>query len=101
MTWRERLGYAPKAVVIKTFDATTQLVIEAENRDDPREFMKSHLLALRFPRLNDTFHTDSACCKVTSVRGHTCFQVYAGFESAAVYAWRCAIEVRFGHTLVI
>jgi hypothetical protein len=25
--WRERLGYAPKAVVIKTFDATTQLVI--------------------------------------------------------------------------
>jgi hypothetical protein len=25
--WRERLGYAPKAVVIKTLGATTQLVI--------------------------------------------------------------------------
>jgi hypothetical protein len=72
------------------------LSVEAENRDDLREFMKSHLLALRFRHLNDTFHTDTACCKVTSVRGHTCFQVYAGVESAAVYA--CPMKRKFHAT---
>ena len=48
--WRKRLAMAPEDVVMKTFDATTQLYtsVEAENRVVGRRHFKS-----RFPILKE------------------------------------------------
>ena len=73
----------PEDVVSKTLENTTQfyLSMESENQQDPRRHMKSGTPGLRKPRQNKMVTSDTFFPSVTSSRGNTCSQFYAGTKS--------------------
>jgi len=77
--WRRRLGFAPKAVVEKTLKATTQFVttVEAETRSIMRDHLMTRLPALKVTRINDDAYWDTFFSSITSVRGFTCWNLFA------------------------
>lgn len=81
--WRKRLAMLPEDVVHKTLENTTHFYInvEAENRQDPRRYLKSRFPGLRINRQNETVATDTFFPSQTSARGNTCSQFFCGQES--------------------
>jgi len=78
--WQARLGLAPKEVIKRTLDATTQLAINVvvENRSIGRRHYKSRFPFLREKRLNDEFHTDTYFPSLPTNDGNTCSQLFIG-----------------------
>eukprot|EP00957_Ditylum_brightwellii_P082107 6243947-Ditylum_brightwellii.AAC.1 len=59
--WRKRLVMLPEAVIEKTWENSTNFIlnIEAKNREDPRKHYKYHFPELRYPRQKETVTTDT------------------------------------------
>jgi len=83
--WRQLLGFCPSHVVVKTLAATTQLVptVEAETREIMRDHFQTRLPELKMRRISDRCFTDTFFSSLKSIRGYTCFQLYA-FETSGL-----------------
>ena len=77
--WKRCLGFVPDHVVTKTLAATSQLVptVEAETRELMRDHFQTRLPELKVRRVNDTCYVDTFFSSVPSVRGFTCWNLYA------------------------
>ena len=77
-TWRERLGYPPRQVVLKTLENTSQLIctVEAEQRELMRDHCVTRLYPLRPHRINDVCYSDTFFSSITSTRGYKMFQLF-------------------------
>ena len=73
------MGYCPMEIVSKTLTATTQMVprVEAETREIMRDHLLTRLPALKHRRINDSCYTDTFFASIESVRGYTCWQLFA------------------------
>ena len=81
--WKWRLGFFPDNVIDKTLQATTQMVssVEAEQREKFRDHFATRLPSLKCKRVNDILCVDTFFSSVTSIRGYTCFNLYAYVNS--------------------
>ena len=77
--WRDNLGCPPRHIVSKTLENTTQYIktIEAETREIMRDHYQVRASPLRPHRINDVCFTDTFFASIKSVRGYTCFQLFA------------------------
>lgn len=77
--WQAILGYCSKDTVKATLQNTTRHIktLDMETRDYMRDYAKSRTTALRPYRINDTLFTDTFYSTIRSIRGNTCFQVFA------------------------
>ena len=77
--WKQCLGFVPDHVVTKTLAATSQLVltVEAETREMMRDHFQTRLPKLKVRRVNDVCYVDTFFFSVPSIRGYTCFNLYA------------------------
>ena len=73
------MGFAPDHVVLRTLDATTQLVptVEAETREMMRDHFQTRLPQLKVRRLNDLCYVDTFFSSIPSVRGYTCWNFFS------------------------
>ena len=78
--WRTRLTMTPENLVTRTFDNTTQyyLLIESEERMDPRRHIKSRAPGLRLNHQHEPVTSDTFFPSVKSERGNTCLQLSSG-----------------------
>ena len=85
--WRKCLGLAPTGVIRKTFQATTQMVmnVEAENRQIGRRHFKSRFPALKEKRINDLFFSDTFFPSERAIDGSTCSQLFIGKDTDYMY----------------
>ena len=51
--------------------------LEAETKEYMRDYYKLHVFALKPHCLNDTLYVDCFFSSICSIRGYTCFQMYA------------------------
>ena len=81
--WRKRLGYAPKNVIKKTLENTSQLVktVECEQRTLMRDHRVTRLAPLRPHRVNDVCYSDTFFSSIASIHGYTMFQLFCLEES--------------------
>ncbi|KAI2510964.1 Reverse transcriptase (RNA-dependent DNA polymerase) [Fragilaria crotonensis] len=79
LDWKRTLGFAPNHVVHKTLCATTQLVpsVESETREIMRDHFQTRLPQLKVRRSNDICYVDTFFSSITSVRGYTCWNLFA------------------------
>ena len=79
LDWKRTLGFAPDHVVQKTLDATTQLVptVESETREIMRDHFQTRLPQLKVRRFNDTCYVDTFFSSIVSIRGYTCWNLFA------------------------
>ena len=95
--WRANLGYPTREVTQQTIKNTTQLIrsVEAETRESMRDHYAARLHPLRPHRINDTCYTDTFFCVKRSIRGHTCWQLFALKECChdTVYLMRTKSQV--------
>jgi hypothetical protein len=102
--WKRCLGFVPDHVVTKALAVTSQLVptVEAETRELMRDHFMTRLPELKVRRVNDTCFVDTFFSSIPSVRGYTCFNLYAyttvsGTDNTATGShgmWRaCGYEV--------
>ena len=77
--WRANLGYPNEEIVKLTLKNTTQLLktMEMETREYMRDYKQSRTTALKPYRIKDILFTDTFFSSIKSVRGHTCFQMFA------------------------
>lgn len=77
--WQAILGYCSKDTVKATLDNTTRHIktLDMETREYMRDYAKSRTNALRPYRINDILFTDTFYSTIRSIRGNTCFQVFA------------------------
>ena len=76
--WRKTLAFAPEEVILKTLQATTQMVpsLETETRMIMRDHLKTRLPYLKTKRVNDTLCRDTFFSSVTSIRGFKCLNLH-------------------------
>ena len=81
--WRKCLGYAPKNVIKKTLENTSQLVktVECEQRTLMRDHRVTRLAPLRPHCVNDVCYSDTFFSSIASIRGYTMFQLFCLEES--------------------
>ena len=77
--WQANLGYPSVRTVKSTLRNTTHYVktLEMETREYMRDYRKSRASPLRPTRIDDTLFTDTFYSTKKSIRGHTCFQLFA------------------------
>ena len=77
--WQAILGYCSKDVVKETLKNTTRHIktLDMETREYMRDYAKSRTNPLRPYRINDILFTDTFFSTIRSIRGNTCFQVFA------------------------
>ena len=90
--WKRQLGFVPNHVVQKTLNATTQMIptVEAETREIMRDHLQTRLPQLKVRRVNDRCYVDTFFSSVPSVRGFTCWNLFAFKKTGmdAVYLMR-------------
>jgi hypothetical protein len=92
LPWKQCLGFIPDHVVVKTLEATSQLVpsVEAETREMMRDHFQTQLPELKVRRVNDTCYVETFFSSIPSVRGYQCWNLYSfkrtGFD--VVYLMR-------------
>jgi transposase InsO family protein len=90
--WKRHLGFVPNHVIRKTLQATTQMVptVEAETREIMRDHLQTRLPQLKVRRVNDRCYVDTFFSSVPSVRGFTCWNLFAFKQTGldAVYLMR-------------
>jgi hypothetical protein len=81
--WRRRLGMLPEDIIRRTMDCTTQYYMNAEieNRQNPRDHIKSRFPGLRMKRQNEAVASDTFFPDVVSNRGNTCSQFFTTLTS--------------------
>jgi hypothetical protein len=81
--WRKRFAMLPEEIVKKSFNCTTQYYLNAEieNRQDPRDHIKSRFPGLRIKRQNEMAASDTFFPSVVTNRGYTCSQLCIGLDS--------------------
>ncbi|GFH49047.1 hypothetical protein CTEN210_05523 [Chaetoceros tenuissimus] len=77
--WRANLGFPSVEVTKHTLRNTTQLLktMEMETREYMRDYKQSRTTVLKPYRIKDVLYTDTFFSTIKSVRGHTCFQMFA------------------------
>ena len=77
--WKSWLGFPPDHVINKTLLATTQLIptVEAETREIMRDHLRTRLPQLKVRRVNDRCYVDTFFSSVPSIRGFTCWNLFA------------------------
>ena len=77
--WRSRLGYPTYGTTAATLQNTTQLIpsSQAETREYMRDYYKTRIWALKSKRIHDNLYSDTFYSSLPSVRGYTCFQLFA------------------------
>ena len=81
--WRARLGYPTFKTTEATLHNTTQMVqtLQAESREYLRDYYKTRVWSLRPHRINDVCYSDTFFSSFRSIRGYSCFQLFAFKES--------------------
>jgi hypothetical protein len=81
--WQRRLAMVPEDIIHRTFDCTTQYYLntEFENRQHPRDHVKSRFPGLRCHRQKEAVASDTFFPSVVSNRGNTCSQFFATVDS--------------------
>ncbi len=81
--WRRRLALLPDDIIHRTLECTTQYYMNAEieNRQNPRDHIKSRFPGLRVKRQNEPVASDTFFPAVVTNRGHTCSQFFTTLES--------------------
>jgi hypothetical protein len=81
--WRRRLAMLPEELVQRTLACTTQyyMNVEIENRQNPRDHVKSRFPGLRNKRQNEAVASDTFFPAVISNRGNTCSQFFTTLTS--------------------
>jgi hypothetical protein len=82
--WRKRLAMIPEDLVRKTLENTTHYYLspEMDNRQDPRNHLKSTLKAIRHRRRDEMDSTDTFFPSVNkTAQGHTCSKFFVSGTS--------------------
>jgi hypothetical protein len=81
--WQRRLAMVPEDIIHRTLDCTTQYYLNAEfeNRQHPRDHVKSRFPGLRCHRQNEVVASDTFFPSLVSNRGNTCSQFFATLDS--------------------
>jgi hypothetical protein len=81
--WQRRLAMVPEDIIRRTMDCTTQYYMNAEieNRQNPRDHVKSRFPGLRCKRQNEAVASDTFFPAVVSNRGNTCSQFFTTLSS--------------------
>jgi hypothetical protein len=82
--WRRRLSMLPEDIIHRTMQCTTQYYIntEIENRQNPRDHIRSRFPGLRIKRQNEAVASDTFFPAIVSNRGSTCSQFFTSLDSA-------------------